>query len=240
MAIPTRTWLCITGLCVFGLASAATAQRRVGPDWTPYGRGFGWQSNTFMSSNLRSDQPKAPDGKAATARFIAQGAAARLRHGPIEVKAVAQDGLSISPAVVEAAIIDQLAKLGYDIATPSPTGGQVADVQFSRVTLVPEEEKLKPVSGEATVGVSNRGSLFGLALGVDLSKPRKALISTQMNIRIRDRASNAVLWEGRSSIETREGDKKWPDDVIAARLAAALLENLAEPGQAREVPLDPQ
>jgi hypothetical protein len=140
--------------------------------------------------------------------------------------------------MVAAAIVDQLAKLGYDVANPSATGGQVAEVQLSRVTLVPEEQKRNPISGETTIGVSNRGSLFGMALAIDLSKPRKALMSTQMRIRIRDRASNAVLWEGRSSLETREGDKKWPDDAIAARLSATLLDNLAEPGQAREVPLD--
>lgn len=114
----------------------------------------------------------------------------------------------------------------------------MAEVQFSRVTLVPEEQKRNPISGETTIGVSNRGSLFGMALAIDLSKPRKALVATQMSIRIRDRASNAVLWEGRSSLETREGDKKWPDDAIAARLSATLLDHLAEPGQAREVPLD--
>lgn len=228
----------ISVILALGLSAPAMAQRTIGPYWPAYGPGFGWQSNTYMASNMRSERRKTTDGQSETARFIAQGAAAKLRQGPIEVKILQQDGPPLSSALVEAAVVDQLAKLGYDIANPSATGGQVAEVQLSRVTLVPEEQKRNPISGETTIGVSNRGSLFGMALAIDLSKPRKALVATQMSIRIRDRASNAVLWEGRSSLETREGDKKWPDDAIAARLSATLLDHLAEPGQAREVPLD--
>jgi hypothetical protein len=73
------------------------------------------------------------------------------------------------------------------------------------------------------VGVSNRGSYQALAIGVDLSKPRKALLSTRLEARIRDRASGAVLWEGRADIATRAGDPKWTDQAIATKLAAALF-----------------
>ncbi len=228
----------ISVILALGLSAPAMAQRTIGPYWPAYGPGFGAQSNASMASSLRSERRKTADGPSETARFIAQGAAAKLRQGPIDVKIVQQDGPPLSSALVEAAVVDQLAKLGYDVANPSATGGQVAEVQLSRVTLVPEEQKRNPISGETTIGVSNRGSLFGMALAIDLSKPRKALMSTQMRIRIRDRASNAVLWEGRSSLDTREGDKKWPDEAIAARLSATLLDNLAKPGQAREVPFD--
>ena len=38
----------------------------------------------------------------------------------------------------------------------------------------------KPVSGEMTMGVSNRGSMMGMAVLVDLTKPDKALISTRL------------------------------------------------------------
>ena len=240
MAFPSRVSGALIALAALSVATSASAQRMRGPYWPAYGPGFGWRSNTFMASNLRSEQRRPVEGNTAVARFIAQGAAAKLRHGPIEVKAVQEDGPPLAAAVFEAAVVDQLTKLGYETAKPDPNGGQIAEVQFSRITVIPEEQKRKPVSGETMIGVSNRGSMFGMALAVDLSKPRKALVSTQMNIRIRDRQSNAVLWEGRANLETREDDKKWPDDAIAMRLSATLLEHLAEPGQAREVAIDAQ
>jgi hypothetical protein len=232
-------------LLALGVAGSAHAQRMRGPYWPAYGPGFGWRSNTFMASNLRSEQRQMQrqqpmEGNTAATRFIAQGAAAKLRHGAIEVKATQQDGPPLSAPIFEAAVVDQLAKLGYETAKPDPSGGQIAEVQFSRLTVIPEEQKRNPVSGETMIGVSNRGSMFGMALAVDLSKPRKALVSTQMNIRIRDRLTNAVLWEGRATLDTRDGDKKWPEDAIAARLSAALLEHLAKPGQAQEVAIDTQ
>jgi hypothetical protein len=72
---------------------------------------------------------------------------------------------------------------------------------------------------------------MGLAVAVDLSKPRGALIATRLEARIRDRATNEVLWEGRADTVTREGGK-WTDGVIANRLAAALFDHF--PGKTGE------
>ena len=72
--------------------------------------------------------------------------------------------------------------------------------------------------------MSNRGTAYGLALNVDLSKPLPPLVSTRLDTRIRDRASGKVLWEGRAEVATREGDKDWGEQDIAARLAAALFQ----------------
>jgi hypothetical protein len=74
-----------------------------------------------------------------------------------------------------------------------------------------------------SVGVSNRGSMVGMALHVDGSKPRTALIATRLEVRIRDRASGQVLWEGRAQMFCRDGDERWSDDAIAARLARSLF-----------------
>jgi len=79
------------------------------------------------------------------------------------------------------------------------------------------------VRGQASLGVSNRGTMMGLAVQVDGSKPRRALIETRLEVRLRDRASGKVLWEGRAQMYAREGDDKWTDDAIATRLARALL-----------------
>ena len=124
----------------------------------------------------------------------------------------------------EAAMIDQLVKAGYDTMKPDPQGGQVAQIRIVRDVLVPQEDKRKPVSGEVTMGASNRGTMMGMAVAVDLSKPRKALVSTRMEAQIIDRASGKALWEGRAEIATREGDDKWTDQAIANRLAAAMFD----------------
>ncbi|MFV4641080.1 hypothetical protein ACNJUF_21230, partial [Mycobacterium tuberculosis] len=90
---------------------------------------------------------------------------------------------------------------------PESAAGQITELHVSRETVAPQEVR-RPVSGEMAVGVSNRGTAYGLGLNIDLTKPRSALISTMLEARIRDRASGKVLWEGRADISTREGDDK--------------------------------
>jgi hypothetical protein len=163
-------------------------------------------------------------------RFAAQDSLAKLGHGPVDVKAGAGGTLpAADTAIYEAAVVDQLAKAGYDTAKADPAGGQIAEISISRDVAVPEEAPHKPVSGETSIGMSNHGSMVGLALAIDLSKPKKAIMATKLNVRLKDRASGAVLWEGRASIETREGDKAWPDETVAARLSAALFDHYNDP-----------
>ncbi|HNJ48934.1 MAG TPA: DUF4136 domain-containing protein, partial [Novosphingobium sp.] len=59
-----------------------------------------------------------------------------------------------------------------------------------------------------------------------------ALISTRLEARVRDRASGKVLWEGRAQIVTRDGDERWGDQQVAARLAQALFDGF--PGRTGE------
>jgi hypothetical protein len=167
------------------------------------------------------------EGKVQVSRFLAEDVDVRtLGHGPIGVSAMpGSTGGARSGATFEAAVVDQLAKAGYDTVTQKPDSGQVAEVRVIHDVVRPEETKRNPVSGEATVGVSNRGSYSGLALNVDLTKPAKALVSTQLMARIKDRATGAVLWEGRADIVTRDGDDRWTEQAIATRLAAALFED---------------
>jgi hypothetical protein len=86
-----------------------------------------------------------------------------------------------------------------------------------------------------SVGVSNRGSMVGMAIHVDGSKPRKALVATRLETRIRDRATGQVLWEGRAQMFSRDGDERWDDDAIAARLSKSLFAGFPErTGEVRE------
>jgi hypothetical protein len=207
--------LAVLAVTLFSLvATPALAQR-----W-----GYPGADRCGWDRPARSGYDRGREGKVEVTRFLAEGSAAQaLGHGTIAV--AAQDGGPADEgeqATYEAAVIDQLAGAGYDTATPG-AGGQVVELTIRHAEAEPAEAPRKPVSGEMEVGVSNHGSYQALGLNIDLSKPRKALLATRLEARIRDRASGAVLWEGRADIATREGDSKWTDQAIAARLAEALF-----------------
>lgn len=226
-------------LC-FAVAAPAMAQGWGGRSWD----GPGWGRPDWNDSRMPSRSRAAPgserEGKVEVSRFVVEGDAARvLGHGIAVVSSNAPAGADVDrpfdqrgQQVFEAAVIDRLADVGYDTATRprADAGVQSVELSITRDEVVPEEQKRKPVSGEVTLGASNRGSMMGMALAVDLSKPRKALVSTRLEARIRDRATNAVLWEGRADMVTRDGDERWSDQAIAERLAGALFDGFPRAG----------
>ena len=121
-----------------------------------------------------------PEGQVTVATFVTEdaSASAALRTGAITVgPAPTGSGVGGSElAVYAAAVVDQLAQAGYRTDVPDGTAGQVTELHIAHATLLPQEVK-KPVSGEMAVGVSNRGTAYGMALNIDLSKPKSALIS---------------------------------------------------------------
>lgn len=205
-----------------GAAAPALAQ----PGWGPPPRMGGWDHPERESSH---NDPR--EGKVSATRFFAPDAGGKLGKGRIAVVAAPGGTLdSRGEATFEAAVIDQLAKAGYDTATAEPNGGQVVELRVITDVLVPEEEKHSPVSGSAAMGVSNRGSMMALEVDYDASKPRKALVSTTIELTIRERGSTTRLWEGRAQIATREGDAHWSQQAVAARLAGALFEGFPAGG----------
>ena len=208
----------LTFMLVSLAATPAFAQRWGGPGFGPGADRYGW------APSVRSG-PDRREGKVEVTRFLAEGATAQaLGHGAIAVKT--QDGGLTDErerATYEAAVIDRLAWAGYDTAGKPGEAGQTMELTVRHAETEPAEAPHKPISGEMAVGVSNRGSYQALGLNIDLSKPRKALLSTRLEARIRDTATGAVLWEGRADIATREGNSKWTDQAIAGRLAEALF-----------------
>lgn len=160
--------------------------------------------------------------------FQAADAAPLLGKGPITVAAADGTEAEWKLPVYEAAVVDQLAKLGYDTAVSGAEGGQIAQIGIRHEQVVPEEPKRKPVSGAMEVGVSNRGNYTAMALNIDLTKAKKAIIATRLDVRIRDKASNRVLWEGHAEAQTREDDDGLNNGAVAARLASALFAKFAD------------
>lgn len=206
------------------LLLAAPAMARGG--WGDPGWDSGpWGGATRSSPSRRADD--APEGRVTVSRFVAAGDAARtLGQGTIAATGAPTGSGADSRelAVYEAATLDQLAQLGYRTDVAPASAGQIVELHVSHDEVAPREAH-KPVSGEATVGMSNRGSMMGLAVAVDLSKPKGALVATRLEARIRDSASKAVLWEGRADTVTRAGNEKWSESAIAAHLAAALFDH---------------
>ena len=225
----------LTTAAVAALALTGTALMAQPGPWGGSGRerDSGWAARSNRSA-------PSLEGMVEVARFRADGIdpAALVKGGIVVIQMPGQDAAADPRlnATFQAAVETQLIGAGYQAlpgdAAPSD---QIAEVRIVRSEAQPAEGKRDPVSGQMTMGVSNRGSMLGMAVQIDGTKPKKALVETRLETRIRDRSSGEVLWEGRAAIYTRDGDERWNDDAIAARLAGALFDGFpGRTGEARE------
>ena len=223
------------GLALLALAAATPAMAQRGqwdrPGWGSSGWGSpGLGSSGWGGSRLGRDRDirrssDSREGKVEVSTFAASGDAAQaLGKGVIRVE-TAKDSLpdETMKSAYEAAVIDQLVTAGYNTTPRADAQGQLVELRISRDILVPAEGKRNPVSGEMEVGVSNRGSMMGMGINIDLSKPRTALLTTRLEAKITDKVSGEVLWEGRADVATRDGDDDWTNQAIATKLAQALF-----------------
>lgn len=211
--------LLLSAVATLAFAGAAMAQP------------IGGRADAPMDQRLRGPDGRRsiePAKKVEVEAFQAADAAPLLGKGPITVAAADGAQAEWKLPVYEAAVVDQLAKLGYDTAVSGAEGGQIAQIGIRHEQVVPEEPKRKPVSGAMEVGVSNRGNYTAMALNIDLTKAKKAIVSTRLDVRIRDKASNRVLWEGHAEAQTREDDEGLNNGAVAARLASALFAKFAD------------
>jgi hypothetical protein len=174
------------------------------------------------------------EGRIDVARFRAEGTSLEP-SGPIAVGPMAGEAGLTDPrinATFQAAVESKLLASGFAASPSGASQGPIAEVRVIRSEAAPAEEKRKPLTGEMSMGVSNHGTMLGLGLRYDATKPKRALLSTRLETRIKDRSSGAVLWEGRAEIVTREGDDRWDDQAIADKLAKVLFEGF--PGRTGE------
>lgn len=229
--LPSRSSL----LTIAVVAVLATTGTALMAEPGPWGRS-GWDDSPgWGRAGIR--QAPSLEGRIEVARFRAEGAALDP-SGPIAVGPMADQESAGDPrvnATFQAAVESKLLASGFVASPGDASAGPIAEVRVVRNEAAPAEEKRKPLSGEMSMGVSNHGTMLGLGLRYDATKPKRALISTRLETRIKDRTTGAVLWEGRAEIVTREGDNKWDDQAIADKLAKVLFDGF--PGKVGELTL---
>lgn len=199
---------------------------------SPYGGAGSWRNRGDEHDGQRISlrQSTQPSKQIAVTAFRAADAAALLGTGRIVVRRPAGEmGADVHDRlpVYEAAVIDELARRGYDTATAA-NPGQVAEIGVSHSVAVPEEPPRKKVSGAMSTTIGTFGSGVDMAIAVDLTKPSKAIVATRLDLRIREAATGRVLWEGHAEGEARAGDAGLDNGAIAVRLASALLKRFPE------------
>lgn len=210
----------LASLLALGSCSPAYAQFR-GPGFE---RSWDRDRSRNFGSRGEARQDERFAGKVEVERFVSRSGEAQLGHGPLQIAAHIAGIVSRDMgSTYEAAVANQLILHGYDSLAHVEGRGQNVSVQVIREVAEPAEDKKSPVSGEAEIGVSNRGSYYAMGVNLDFTEPRKALLSTRMNARITDAASGEVLWEGRATLYSRDGDEDYGEGDIAERLASALF-----------------
>lgn len=175
-------------------------------------------------------------------RFHTPATLAQLGPGWIEVVPVAGiDPQSLETRTLLDAVARELAAQGFATSAPQPGVGRIAEVRLTR-DVVPGSEQNRRGGSSVNIGIGGGsggwrrgGSSVGLGVGFGFplgggGKQRGGDIESELAVTIRDKASGASLWEGRSAVRTarREADK--PE--TAARLAHALFAGF--PGKSGE------
>lgn len=132
------------------------------------------------------------------------------------------DDTSIEFRSYTAAVGRELQRIGF---TEMPGAGSqfVASVNYLRNVRGTLGGERSPVSVGVGGSTGSYGSGVGLGIGINLSGPPKDVVVTQLNVQIKRRADNSVIWEGRALTEAKEGSPAAQPGMAASKLAEALF-----------------
>ncbi|ABC64279.1 DUF4136 domain-containing protein [Erythrobacter litoralis] len=177
-----------------------------------------------------------PPGDVEVTRFVAADTGSRLGTGTIFVETAAgTDGQALELAPYKAAVARELAALGYREAARNQAN-QIAQVSIDRGVLDAGDRR-GPVSVGVGGSTGSYGSGVGLGVGVNLGGGRKEEIATRLEVRIRDKANEAVLWEGRALFDVATSSILADSAQNASVMAEALFRSF--PGNSGETVLVP-
>jgi len=150
--------------------------------------------------------------------------------GSVTIKAnITDDGRSIEYASYNAALLRELQRIGFTEArVDAGDSDYVARYTLERAVLSAGGDR-SPVSVGVGGSTGSYGSGVGLGIGIDLSGPPKDKIVTDLSVRIANRLDGNVVWEGRASIEAKEGSPASQPGLAASKLAEALFRDF--PGE---------
>jgi hypothetical protein len=155
-----------------------------------------------------------------------------LGHGTLAVVAApAADPASLEQQGWQALVGERLVALGYT-AAPADRAQQIATVAITRETSQPGPASQPPVRVGLSGATGSYGSGLGLGLSFNLAGKSAAQVTTQLAVTIRDRASGATLWEGRSRFTVAATSPYADGQLAGAQLASALFAGF--PGQSGE------
>ena len=153
----------------------------------------------------------------------------RLGHGTLAVVAPpGADAASLEQQGWQALVGERLVALGYS-AAPADSAQQIATVSVTREASQPAPAAASPVRVGVAGNAGSYGSGLGLGLSINLAGKPAAQITTQLAVTIRERASGAVLWEGRSRFTVAATSPYAGGQLAGAQLASALFAGF--PGQ---------
>lgn len=172
-----------------------------------------------------------PTGPVEVTRFHAPEKVASLGKGTIAVVAAqGENAGTLELNSYRAAVARELARLGYS-EVAAGLGAQVAEVRLRRGSYRPERNR-GPVSVGVGGSTGSYGSGVGVGVGVDLSGRPAEQVMTELAVVIRDRTTNAPIWEGRSRFAVSAKSPLADTQLAAPKLAQALFIDF--PGESGE------
>jgi len=155
----------------------------------------------------------------------------------IEPRAGEGDASAMRPFVVAAN--EALGAKGFTILPDSGHSAYVAELTLTRVDLGTSKAKaLIGSSSSVTPGVVP--GAVGAGATVPLATGKSRLVALQrirLEIRIRKRGEDSILWDGAALTVRAAGTRKGADEIVAADLSQAVLRSYpAEPGDVVGVP----
>ncbi|MEL7730357.1 DUF4136 domain-containing protein [Citromicrobium bathyomarinum] len=180
-----------------------------------------------------------PAGPIEVTRFVDADARSQLGNTRLFVETAPgspEQGLALTP--YKAAVAGELAAYGYNESARS-SARQTASVSVER-TQIDSRGRRSPVTVGAGGSTGSYGSGVGIGVGINLGGGPQPRVVTRMEVRIRDVATNEVLWEGRARLDAPAKSPLAKNEPAAAALADALFRGFpGNNGETIEVEVNP-
>jgi hypothetical protein len=144
---------------------------------------------------------------------------------------------SIEYTTYSAAILHELQRVGFTEARDDAENSEyVVRYTIDRAVLSAGGSR-SPISVGVGGSTGSYGSGVGLGIGINLGGQPKDKIVTELSVRIARRDDGNVVWEGRASVEAKQGSPASQPGLAAAKLAEALFRDFpGESGTTIRVP----